>query len=244
MSKCLKLLKLGESRLKDLNKKINRLRVVIDMRINDTIPDIFVKTDQGEFSLHEWIGGSWAILFSHPKDFTPVCTTEFSVVAQLKDEWANRNTKVIGISVDSVTEHEKWKRDIEFVSKCSANFPIIADADLMVSKAFDMLPAEAYLPDGRTPNNTATVRSVFIIGPDKKLKLSMTYPMSVGRNFAEVVRALDALQISSEKGVATPANWEIGQDVIIPATVSNKDAELKFGAFNTILPYLRKVNLG
>jgi thioredoxin-dependent peroxiredoxin len=244
LSKCLKLLKLGESRLKDLNKKINRLRVVIDMRINDTIPDIFVKTDQGEFSLHEWIGGSWAILFSHPKDFTPVCTTEFSVVAQLKDEWANRNTKVIGISVDSVTEHEKWKRDIEFVSKCSANFPIIADADLMVSKAFDMLPAEAYLPDGRTPNNTATVRSVFIIGPDKKLKLSMTYPMSVGRNFAEVVRALDALQISSEKGVATPANWEIGQDVIIPATVSNKDAELKFGAFNTILPYLRKVNLG
>ena len=214
------------------------------MRINDTIPDIFVKTDQGEFSLHEWIGGSWAILFSHPKDFTPVCTTEFSVVAQLKDEWANRNTKVIGISVDSVTEHEKWKRDIEFVSKCSANFPIIADADLMVSKAFDMLPAEAYLPDGRTPNNTATVRSVFIIGPDKKLKLSMTYPMSVGRNFAEVVRALDALQISSEKGVSTPANWEIGQDVIIPATVSNKDAELKFGAFNTILPYLRKVNLG
>jgi alkyl hydroperoxide reductase subunit AhpC len=244
LSKCLKLLKLGGSRLKDLNKKINRLRVVIDMRINDTIPDIFVKTDQGEFSLHEWIGGSWAILFSHPKDFTPVCTTEFSVVAQLKDEWANRNTKVIGISVDSVTEHEKWKRDIEFVSKCSANFPIIADADLMVSKAFDMLPAEAYLPDGRTPNNTATVRSVFIIGPDKKLKLSMTYPMSVGRNFAEVVRALDALQISSEKGVATPANWEIGQDVIIPATVSNKDAELKFGAFNTILPYLRKVNLG
>jgi len=244
LSKCLKLLKLGESRLKDLNKKINRLRVVIDMRINDTIPDIFVKTDQGEFSLHEWIGGSWAILFSHPKDFTPVCTTEFSVVAQLKDEWANRNTKVIGISVDSVTEHEKWKRDIEFVSKCSANFPIIADADLMVSKAFDMLPAEAYLPDGRTPNNTATVRSVFIIGPDKKLKLSMTYPMSVGRNFTEVVRALDALQISSEKGVATPANWEIGQDVIIPATVSNKDAELKFGAFNTILPYLRKVNLG
>jgi thioredoxin-dependent peroxiredoxin len=244
LSKCLKLLKLGESRLKDLNKKINRLRVVIDMRINDTIPDIFVKTDQGEFNLHEWIGDSWAILFSHPKDFTPVCTTEFSVVAQLKDEWANRNTKVIGISVDSVTEHEKWKRDIEFVSKCSANFPIIADADLMVSKAFDMLPAEAYLPDGRTPNNTATVRSVFIIGPDKKLKLSMTYPMSVGRNFTEVVRALDALQISSEKGVATPANWEIGQDVIIPATVSNKDAELKFGAFNTILPYLRKVNLG
>ena len=214
------------------------------MRLNDVIPDISVKTDQGEFSLHEWIGGSWAILFSHPKDFTPVCTTEFSVVAQLKDEWAKRNTKVIGISVDSVTEHKKWKTDIEAVSKCSPSFPIIADTDLIVSKAFDMLPAEAYLPDGRTPNDTATVRSVFIIGVDKKLKLSMTYPMSVGRNFAEVVRALDALQLSSKEGVATPANWQVGQDVIIPATVSNEDAERKFGAFQTILPYLRKVNLG
>ena len=214
------------------------------MRINDVIPDISVKTDQGEFSLHEWIGGSWAILFSHPKDFTPVCTTEFSVVAQLKDEWAKRNTKVIGISVDSVTEHKKWKTDIKAVSKCSPSFPIIADTDLIVSKAFDMLPAEAYLPDGRTPNDTATVRSVFIIGVDKKLKLSMTYPMSVGRNFAEVVRALDALQLSSKEGVATPANWQVGQDVIIPATVSNEDAERKFGAFQTILPYLRKVNLG
>ena len=145
------------------------------MRLNDVIPDISVKTDQGEFSLHEWIGDSWAILFSHPKDFTPVCTTEFSVVAQLKDEWAKRNTKVIGISVDSVTEHKKWKTDIEAVSKCSPSFPIIADTDLIVSKAFDMLPAEAYLPDGRTPNDTATVRSVFIIGAQVLKHLLRSY---------------------------------------------------------------------
>ena len=210
------------------------------LRINDTIPDLTVTTDQGTFGLHEWIGDDWAILFSHPKDFTPVCTTEFGAVAQLADEWAKRGTKVIGVSVDSAEDHVKWKDDIEKAGGAKAGFPIIADDGLVVSKAFDMLPAEAYLPDGRTPNDSATVRSVFIIGPDKQLKLSMTYPMNVGRNFAEIVRALDGLQTAAKHTVATPANWNVGDDVIIPATVSDEDAKAKFGEFETVLPYLRK----
>ena len=213
------------------------------LRINDTIPDLTVTTDHGSFSLHDWIGDSWAILFSHPKDFTPVCTTEFGAVAQLAPEWEKRGTKVIGVSVDGVEDHKKWKGDIEAVSGAKAGFPIIADIGLEVSKAFDMLPAEAYLPDGRTPADSATVRSVFIIGPDKQVKLMMTYPMTAGRNFAEVLRALDALQTGAKHGVATPADWTVGQDVIIPPAVSNEDAEAKFGAFETVLPYLRKTKL-
>lgn len=213
------------------------------LRINDTIPDLTVETDLGTFSLHDWIGDGWAILFSHPKDFTPVCTTEFGAVARLADEWEKRGTKVIGVSVDGVEDHRKWKRDIEKVGGSAPDFPIIADDGLAVSKAFDMLPAEAYLPDGRTPNDSATVRSVFIIGPDKQLKLSMTYPMTVGRNFAEVLRALDALQTTIRNGVATPADWTVGQDVIIPASVSDADAKAKFGAFETVLPYLRRTRL-
>lgn len=209
------------------------------LRINDTIPDLTVQTNQGEISLHDFVGDSWAIMFSHPKDFTPVCTTEFGAVAQLADEWAARGTKVIGVSVDGVDDHNKWIGDIEKVGGADVGFPIIADEGLEVSKAFDMLPAEAYLPDGRTPNDSATVRSVFIIGPDKQLKLMMTYPMTVGRNFAEVVRALDALQTSAKHGVAMPANWTQGQDVIIPAAVSNDAATEKFGEFTTVLPYLR-----
>ncbi|WP_294611618.1 peroxiredoxin [Roseovarius sp.] len=213
------------------------------LRINDTIPDLSVETDLGTFSLHEWIGDSWAILFSHPKDFTPVCTTEFGAVARLADEWEKRGTKVIGVSVDGVEEHKKWKADIESYGGAKPGFPIIADEGLAVSKAFDMLPAEAYMPDGRTPNDSATVRSVFIIGPDKQLKLSMTYPMSVGRNFAEVLRALDALQTTTTNGVATPADWTVGQDVIIPPSVSNEEAKAKFGEFDAVLPYLRKTRL-
>ncbi|MBC7133000.1 MAG: peroxiredoxin [Roseovarius sp.] len=213
------------------------------LRINDTIPDLTVETDLGTFSLHEWIGDSWAILFSHPKDFTPVCTTEFGAVAQLADEWEKRGTKVIGVSVDGVEDHRKWKGDIEKVGGAAPKFPIIADDGLAVSKAFDMLPAEAWLPDGRTPADSATVRTVFIIGPDKKLKLSMTYPMSVGRNFAEVLRALDALQATEKHGVATPANWTIGQDVIVPPSVNDAAAREKFGGFDAELPYLRKVKL-
>ncbi|KAB7614330.1 peroxiredoxin [Amylibacter sp. SFDW26] len=215
----------------------------MSLRINDVVPNFTAETDQGTYQFHDWIGDSWAILFSHPKDFTPVCTTEFGAVAQLADEWEKRGTKVMGVSVDGVADHKKWKVDIEKVSGAAAGFPIIADEGLEVSKAFDMLPAEAYLPDGRTPADSATVRSVFIIGPDKQLKLSMTYPMTVGRNFSEILRALDALQTTAKHGVATPANWELSQDVIIPPTVSNEDATAKFGEFETVLPYLRKTSL-
>jgi alkyl hydroperoxide reductase subunit AhpC len=209
------------------------------LRINDVVPDFSAHTDQGPIQFHEWLGSGWAILFSHPKDFTPVCTTEFGAVAQLADEWARRGTKVIGVSVDGVESHTKWKGDIEKVAGAPAGFPIIADESLAVSKAFDMLPAEAYLPDGRTPNDTATVRSVFIIGPDKKLKLSMTYPMSVGRNFAEVLRALDALQLTFNVPLATPANWTEGQDVIVALALNDDQAREKYGAIDVKLPYLR-----
>lgn len=209
------------------------------LRINDEIPNLNVETDQGSFDLHDWIGDSWAILFSHPKDFTPVCTTEFGAVAQLADEWEKRGVKVMGISVDSAEEHKKWKGDIESFADTKAGFPIIADEDLAVSKAFDMLPAEAYLPDGRTPADSATVRVVFIIGPDKKLRLSMTYPMTVGRNFAEVLRAVDALQTVEGQPLATPANWNTGQDVIVGLALDDAAAEEKYGALDKKLPYLR-----
>ncbi|MCA0938300.1 peroxiredoxin [Yangia mangrovi] len=209
------------------------------LRINDTIPNLHVTTDQGAYDLHDWIGDSWAILFSHPKDFTPVCTTEFGAVAQLSDEWAKRGTKVMGISVDGVAEHKKWKGDIEAVAGAEAGFPIIADDGLEVAKALDMLPADAYLPDGRTPADSATVRSVFIIAPNKKVQLMMTYPMSVGRNFAEVLRALDGLQRTYEQPLATPANWEVGQDVIVALSLNNEQATEKYGALDIKLPYLR-----
>ncbi len=209
------------------------------LRINSTVPNFTAQTDQGEISFHDWIGDSWAILFSHPKDFTPVCTTEFGAVAQLADEWAARGTKVIGVSVDGVEEHKGWKKDIESFAGTAAGFPIIADSDLKVSKAFDMLPEDAYMPDGRTPADSATVRSVFIISPDKKLQLTMTYPMSVGRNFAEVLRALDALQKTFGAPLATPANWQTGQDVVVALSLDNEAAEAKYGALDIKLPYLR-----
>jgi alkyl hydroperoxide reductase subunit AhpC len=213
------------------------------LRINDTVPDFTAETDRGMIRFHDWIGDGWAILFSHPKDFTPVCTTEFGAVAQLADEWARRNTKVIGLSVDGVDEHRRWKGDIEMAAQATAGFPIIADRGLEISKAFDMLPAEAYLPDNPTPNDSQTVRVVFIIGPDKKLKLSMTYPMNVGRNFAEVLRALDALQTAATRGVATPANWAQGEDVIVPLALDDAAAEAKFGKIRKVLPYLRYASL-
>ncbi|KPQ21636.1 MAG: Alkyl hydroperoxide reductase subunit AhpC (peroxiredoxin) [Rhodobacteraceae bacterium HLUCCA24] len=209
------------------------------LRINDTVPNFTADTDQGEITFHDWIGDSWAILFSHPKDFTPVCTTEFGAVAQLADEWAKRNTKVIGLSVDDTEDHVKWKSDIETYAETKAGFPIIADVDLAVSKQFDMLPADAYLPDGRTAADSASVRSVFIISPDKKVQLIMTYPMSVGRNFAEVLRALDALQATYGVPIATGANWVPGQDVIVALTVSDEEAKEKFGDVDFKLPYLR-----
>jgi alkyl hydroperoxide reductase subunit AhpC len=211
----------------------------MSLRINDTVPDFTAETDQGTIRFHDWIGDSWAILFSHPKDFTPVCTTEFGAVARLDAEWKKRGVKVIGISVDGVADHKRWKSDIEAAGGAAPSFPIIADAGLEVSKAYDMLPGGAVMPENRTPADSQTVRAVFIIGPDKKLKLSMTYPMTVGRNFAEVLRAVDALQTSSGKGVATPADWQVGQDVIIPVAVNDEAAKEKFGEFRKVLPYLR-----
>lgn len=215
----------------------------MSLRINAVVPDFEAETSQGPIRFHDWIGDSWAILFSHPKDFTPVCTTEFGAVATLSEEWKQRGTKVIGVSVDGVEDHKRWGNDIKTVSGSDVDFPIIADDTLTISKLYDMLPEDAYLPDGRTPADSATVRSVFIIGPDKQLKLSMTYPMTVGRNFAEILRALDALQATSKHGVATPADWTVGQDVIIPPSVSDEDAKQKFGDYETVLPYLRKTPL-
>ncbi|WP_296763313.1 peroxiredoxin [Sediminimonas sp.] len=209
------------------------------LRINDIVPDFTAETDQGTIRFHDWIGDNWAILFSHPKDFTPVCTTEFGAVAQLADEWEKRDTKVIGLSVDAADEHVKWKSDIEGYAGAKPAFPIIADVDLAVSKAFEMLPAEAYMPDGRTAADSASVRSVFIISPDKKLQLSMTYPMSVGRNFAEVLRALDALQATYGNSIATPANWTVGEDVIVALSLDDDQAREKFGEIDVKLPYLR-----
>ncbi|MFI2810933.1 peroxiredoxin [Microbulbifer sp. JSM ZJ756] len=211
----------------------------MSLRINDTAPDFTADSTAGKLKFHEWIGDNYAILFSHPKDFTPVCTTEFGAVAQLADEFTRRNTKVIGVSVDSVEEHEKWKRDIEEFGGAPADFPIIDDGSLEVSKLYDMLPADAYLPDGRTPADTATVRTVFIIGPDKKVRLTMSYPMSVGRNFDEILRALDAIQATDGQPIATPENWKAGQNVIVALSLNDDEAREKFGTFHAKIPYLR-----
>ncbi len=211
----------------------------MSIRINDIAPDFTADSTAGELKLHEWIGDNYAILFSHPKDFTPVCTTEFGAVAQLVPEFAKRNTKVLGVSVDNVEEHKKWKRDIESFAGAPADFPIIDDTSLKVSKLYDMLPADAYLPDGRTPAHSATVRTVFIIGPDKKVRLTMSYPMAVGRNFAEILRALDAVQATDGASVATPANWVPGQDLIVALSLNDQQAEEKFGKLDIKLPYLR-----
>jgi alkyl hydroperoxide reductase subunit AhpC len=211
----------------------------MSIRINDVAPDFTTASTAGELTFHDWIGDSYAILFSHPKDFTPVCTTEFGAVAQLAPDFAKRNTKVMGVSVDNVEEHKKWKRDIESFSGAPADFPIIDDTSLQVSKLYDMLPADAYMPDGRTPAHSATVRTVFIIGPDKKIRLTMSYPMAVGRNFAEIMRALDAIQATDGASIATPANWVPGQDVIVALSLNDAQAEEKFGKLDIKLPYLR-----
>lgn len=210
------------------------------LRINDIAPDFTAQSTAGEIRFHDWLAGGYAIIFSHPRDFTPVCTTEFGAVAQLAGEFAKRNTKVIGVSVDSVEDHQKWKRDIEAFGGAPADFPIIDDTSLTVAKAYDMLPAEYYLPaEGRTPANTATVRTVYIIGPDRKVRLMMTYPMSVGRNFAEILRALDAVRVTDGVPLATPANWVPGQDVIVALSLSNDQAKEKYGEIDIRLPYLR-----
>lgn len=211
----------------------------MSIRLNEIAPDFTADSTAGELKLHNWIGDGYAILFSHPKDFTPVCTTEFGAVAQLVPEFSKRNTKVMGVSVDSVDDHAKWKRDIEAVCGAPADFPIIDDTSLTVSKLYGMLPAEAYLPDGRTPADSATVRTVFIIGPDKKVRLTMSYPMSVGRNFAEIMRALDAIQMTDGAPIATPADWIPGQDVIVALSLSDEQAKDQYGDLEVKLPYLR-----
>ncbi|MEO6299912.1 MAG: peroxiredoxin [Paracoccaceae bacterium] len=212
----------------------------MSIRINDIAPDFTAPSTAGEIRFHEWLGGNYGIIFSHPRDFTPVCTTEFGAVAQMAGEWAKRNTRVIGVSVDGTADHEKWKKDIEAFGGAAADFPIIDDTSLTVAKAYDMLPAEYYLPaEGRTPANTATVRTVYIIGPDKKVKLTMTYPMSVGRNFAEILRALDAIRLTDGVPLATPANWIPGQDVIVALALNNDQAREKYGDLDIKLPYLR-----
>jgi len=211
------------------------------LRINQTAPDFSADTTQGAISFHEWIGESWAVLFSHPKNFTPVCTTELGAMAGLDDEFRKRNVKVIGISVDPVDSHVKWKQDIKTATGFDVGYPLIGDKDLKVAKLYDMLPDDAgESSEGRTPADNATVRSVYVIGPDKKIKLILTYPMTTGRNFDEILRTIDSIQLTAKHQVATPANWKQGDDVIITAAVSNEDAIARFGSFDTVLPYLRK----
>lgn len=211
----------------------------MSLRINDVAPNFTADSSAGEINFHNFIGDSYVVLFSHPKDFTPVCTTEFSAVARLVPEFKKRNAKAIGVSVDSAEEHVKWIKDIESFGGTKVEFPILDDTSLAIAKLYNMLPAEAYLPDGRTPADSATVRTVFIIGPDKKIRLSLTYPMAVGRNFAEIIRALDAIQATDNASIATPADWQPGQDVIVGMALDDAQAEKKYGKLDIKLPYLR-----
>jgi len=214
------------------------------LRINDTAPDFTADTTEGSINFHEWIGDGYAVMFSHPKDFTPVCTTELGTMAGMAGDFAARNAKIIGISVDPVEDHHRWKADITTVTGNDVSYPMIGDPELAVAKLYDMLPASAGdSSQGRTPADNATVRTVFIIGPDKKVKLSLTYPMTTGRNFDEILRALDSIQLTAQHQVATPANWKHGEDVIITPAVSNEDAKERFGDYEAVLPYLRKTKM-
>ncbi len=213
------------------------------LRINDIAPDFTAETTQGPIRFHEWIGDGWAILFSHPKDFTPVCTTELGYMAGLQQEFAKRNTKIIGLSVDPVGSHGKWAADIEETQGHKVNYPMIGDPELKIAKLYGMLPASTgSTSEGRTAADNATVRTVFVVGPDKKIKLMLIYPMSTGRNFDEVLRVVDSLQLTAKTSLATPVNWKPGEDVIIPPAISNEDAQKRFpGGWKTVKPYLRIV---
>jgi alkyl hydroperoxide reductase subunit AhpC len=215
----------------------------MSLRINSTAPDFTAETTQGAISFHQWIGDGWAILFSHPKDFTPVCTTELGYMAGLVPQFQKRNTKIIGLSVDPVENHGKWAADILETQGHAVTYPMIGDTDLNVAKLYDMLPEEtAGEASGRTAADNATVRSVFVIGPDKKVKAMLTYPMTTGRNFDEVLRLLDSCQLTAKHTVATPVNWKPGEDVIIPPSVSNEVAARKYpNGWKTLKPYLRVV---
>ena len=215
----------------------------MSLRLNETAPDFKAETTQGPISFHEWIGNGWAVLFSHPKDFTPVCTTELGYMAKLAPEFAKRNCKIIGLSVDPVENHSKWAEDIKETQGFAPNYPMIGDRDLAVAKLYDMLPAEEPgTSEGRTAATNQTVRTVFIIGPDKKIKLMLTYPMTTGRNFNEILRVLDSMQLTAAHKVATPVNWENGDDVIIVTSVTDDEAKQKFpGGWKAPKPYLRIV---
>ena len=213
------------------------------MRIGDEAPNFKAQTTEGEIDFHQWIGNSWAVLFSHPKDFTPVCTTELGTMAKLKPQFDKRNAKIIGLSVDSVDDHKRWSKDIAETQGTAPNYPMIADADYKVAKLYDMLPASVSGdPSKRTPADNMTVRTVFIIGPDKKIKLMLYYPMTTGRNFDEVLRALDSIQLTAKHKVATPANWKHGQDVIISGAVKDEEAKKLYPqGWKAPKPYLRYV---
>ena len=215
----------------------------MSLRINQEAPNFSAKTTQGTIQFHDWIGNGWAILFSHPKDFTPVCTTELGYMAKLEPEFTKRNCKIIGLSVDPVDNHQRWLNDIEETQGHAVHYPMIGDTDLAVAKLYDMLPAdEEGTSDGRTAATNATVRSVFIIGPDKKIKLMLTYPMTTGRNFDEILRVLDSMQLTAKHKVATPVNWKNGEDVIIVPSVSDEEAKGMFAeGWKTLKPYLRLV---
>jgi len=212
----------------------------MSLRINDVAPDFTAETTQGPIHFHEWIGNNWAVLFSHPKDFTPVCTTELGAVASLENQFAARGAKVIGLSVDPVDSHKRWEKDIEEVSGHPVKYPVIGDPELKIAKLYDMLPGDAGEScEGRTPADNAPVRTVFVIGPDKKIKLHLAYPMTTGRNFDEILRVLDSMQLTAKHRVATPANWKQGDDVIITGAVSNDEADKIFPGYKTVKPYLR-----
>jgi alkyl hydroperoxide reductase subunit AhpC len=215
----------------------------MSLRINDIAPNFDAQTTQGDINFHEWLGDGWGVLFSHPKDFTPVCTTELGYMAGLEGEFSKRNCKVIGLSIDPVSNHEEWAKDIEETQGHAVNFPMIGDHDLAVAKLYNMLPAEEPgSSEGRTAATNATVRSVFIVGPDKTIKLMLTYPMTTGRNFDEILRVLDSMQLTAKHKVATPVNWQNGDDVIIVPSVSDEEARGKYpDGFKTIKPYLRTV---
>jgi len=215
----------------------------MSLRINDQAPNFQAETTQGKIDFHDWIGDSWAVLFSHPKNFTPVCTTELGYMASIKDEFDKRNTKIIGLSIDPVAEHHEWLKDVEDVSGASVSYPVIADTDLNVAKLYNMFPAdETGSAEGRTAVTNATVRSVFVVGPDKNIKLMIVYPMTTGRNFDEILRVLDSMQLTAQHKVATPVNWTDGEDVIIVPAVSNEEAEKAYPeGWETVKPYLRKV---
>jgi thioredoxin-dependent peroxiredoxin len=213
----------------------------MSLRINDTAPNFTAQTTQGPIDFHKWIGDSWAVLFSHPKDFTPVCTTELGYMARIEPEFTKRNAKLIGLSVDPVDNHSRWSADIEETQGAKVNYPMIGDTDLAVAKLYNMLPAEEPgTSEGRTAATNQTVRTVFVIGPDKKIKLMMTYPMTTGRNFDEILRVLDSMQMTAKFKVATPANWKKGDDVIIAGSVSDEEAKTLFpGGWKAVKPYLR-----